>query len=226
MKLLSVILSGGAGTRLWPVSRQAHPKPFLELGGSTLLEQAVVRGQACGADELLLVTNEDHYHLSQSVLMQMGSAPATHFLLEPKGRNTAAAIALAALYCELRHGGDMPMLVLPADHLIPDTENFVLCCMEAVRLAIAGRIVVFGIQPTHPDTGFGYIEVAKSSRQSQPVLGFVEKPDLETAQEYLASGRYYWNGGMFCFTAATILAALREHAPEVMAACCFKSYAF
>lgn len=217
MNLLSVILSGGAGTRLWPVSRQAYPKPFLELGGSTLLEQAIARGQACGADELLLVTNEDHYHLSQSLLAQMRSAPSAHFLLEPKGRNTAAAIALAALHCVQRHGDNVPMLVLPADHLIPDTEDFVLCAMEAVRLAIAGRIVVFGIQPTHPDTGFGYIEVAKPSRHSQSVLGFVEKPDLLTAQEYLASGRYYWNSGMFCFTAGTILAGLKEHSPQVLA---------
>ena len=114
MNLLSVILSGGAGTRLWPVSRQTYPKPFLNLGGSTLLEQAITRGQACGADELLLVTNHEHYHLSRSLLAQMSGAPSVHYMLEPKGRNTAPAIALAALDCAARHGGQTPMLVLPA----------------------------------------------------------------------------------------------------------------
>ena len=216
MNLLSVILSGGAGTRLWPVSRQTYPKPFLNLGGSTLLEQAIVRGQACGADELLLVTNQDHYHLSRSLMGQIPEAPSAHYLLEPSGRNTAPAIALAALDCAARHGGSTPMLVLPADHLIPDTESFVLCAMEAADLARQGQIVVFGIQPTHPDTGFGYIEVSQPSRKSQKVQRFVEKPDLDTAQQYLATGRYYWNSGMFCFTAQTILDALEQHSPSIL----------
>ena len=218
MNLLSVILSGGAGTRLWPVSRQTYPKPFLSLGGSTLLEQAITRGQACGADELLLVTNHEHYHLSRSLLAQMSGAPSVHYMLEPKGRNTAPAIALAALDCAARHGGQTPMLVLPADHLIPDTETFVLCVMEALQLARLGQIVVFGIQPTQPDTGFGYIEVAQTGRNSQKVLRFVEKPDLATAQQYLATGRHYWNSGMFCFSAQTILDALELHAPTVLSA--------
>lgn len=216
MNLLSVILSGGAGTRLWPVSRQTYPKPFLDLGGSTLLEQAISRGQACGADELLLVTNHEHYHLSRSLLAQMPEAPSVHYMLEPKGRNTAPAIALAALDCAARHGAQTPMLVLPADHLIPDTKTFVLCAMEAVQLARQGQIVVFGIQPTQPDTGFGYIEVAQVGRNSQKVLRFVEKPDLATAQQYLATGRHYWNSGMFCFSAQTILDALELHAPSVL----------
>ena len=218
MTLLSVILSGGAVTRLWPVSRQTYPKPFLNLGGSTLLEQAITRGQACGADELLLVTNHEHYHLSRSLLAQMSGAPSVHYMLEPKGRNTAPAIALAALDCAARHGGQTPMLVLPADHLIPDTETFVLCVMEALQLARLGQIVVFGIQPTQPDTGFGYIEVAQTGRNSQKVLRFVEKPDLATAQQYLATGRHYWNSGMFCFSAQTILDALELHAPTVLSA--------
>lgn len=218
MNLLSVVLSGGAGTRLWPVSRQAYPKPFLQLGGSSLLEQAIDRGRACGADELLLVTNEDHYHLSRTLLAQMQDAPTTHFLLEPKGRNTAPAIALAALSCAARHGEDALMLVLPADHLIPDSEAFVLSVMDALQHAKQGRIVVFGIQPTHPDTGFGYIEVEQTGGGSQPVRRFVEKPDLPTAQQYLATGRHYWNSGMFCFSARTILEALRLHAPAVLEA--------
>ena len=216
MKLVSVVLSGGAGTRLWPASRQAFPKPFMKLGGATLLAQAIQRGQACGTDELLLITNEDHQFLSQSVLAELADPPHASFLLEPKGRNTGPAIALAALRVEQVYGRDAVMLVLPADHLIPDTAAFVACAMDAAELARKGRLVVFGIHPTHPDSGFGYLEVEHVSRHSQPVLRFVEKPDAETAQAYLATGRYYWNSGMFCFTAGTILDALEEHAPHAL----------
>ncbi|MDG5977192.1 mannose-1-phosphate guanylyltransferase/mannose-6-phosphate isomerase [Hydrogenophaga taeniospiralis CCUG 15921] len=218
MKLISVVLSGGAGTRLWPASRQAYPKPFMKLGGSALLEQAITRGQACGTDDLLIVTNQDHLFLTQGLLSDMADPPRVRYLLEPKGRNTAPAIALAALDCQAAHGDDAVMLVLPADHLIPDTEAFVANALEAVRQAQKGRLVVFGIQPTSPETGFGYIEVAKLGRDVQPVLKFVEKPDLATAQEYLATGRFYWNSGMFCFTAGAMLAALAQHAPDVLQA--------
>lgn len=216
MKLVSVVLSGGAGTRLWPASRQAYPKPFMKLGGRTLLEQAISRGQACGTDHLIVVTNQDHLFLTQGLLAEMSDPPHPHYLLEPKGRNTAPAIALAALACRKLHGDDAVMLVLPADHLIPDTESFVANALEAARHATEGHLVVFGIQPTGPETGFGYIEVAKVGRQAQPVLQFVEKPDLATAKEYLATGRYYWNSGMFCFTAKVILEALAKHAPDVL----------
>lgn len=218
MKLVSVVLSGGAGTRLWPASRQAYPKPFMKLGGKTLLEQAVVRGQACGTDHLLVVTNQDHLFLTQGLLADMADPPRPHYLLEPKGRNTAPAIALAALACQQTHGGDAVMLVLPADHLIPDTESFVANAREAARLAHEGHLVVFGIQPTAPETGFGYIEVAKIGRESQAVQRFVEKPDQATAQEYLATGRFYWNSGMFCFTAQAIIDALAAHSPDVLSA--------
>jgi len=218
MQLISIVLSGGAGTRLWPVSRQALPKPFMKLGGSSLLQQAIDRGQACGTDDVLVVTNQDHLFLTRGVLAAMSDPPHARYLLEPKGRNTAPAIALAALACAADHGLDVVMLVLPADHLIPDTESFVASALEAVRQAHRGQLVVFGISPTSPETGFGYVEVARVSRESQQALRFVEKPDLATAGEYLSTGRYYWNGGMFCFTAGAILQALREHAPEVLAA--------
>lgn len=218
MKLVSVVLSGGAGTRLWPASRQAYPKPFLKVGGSPLLDQAIGRGQACGTDELLVVTNQDHLFLTSGLIDQMGDPPRTHYLLEPKGRNTGPAIALAALHCAKEHGPDAIMLVLPADHLIPDTEAFVACALEAADIAAQGRLVVFGIHPTGPDTGFGYLEVGHVARQNQPVLRFVEKPDLATAQAYLATGRYYWNSGMFCFKAHAILDAMAEHAPHALEA--------
>ncbi|MFS2102755.1 mannose-1-phosphate guanylyltransferase/mannose-6-phosphate isomerase [Variovorax sp. Varisp85] len=218
MRLLSVVLSGGAGSRLWPASRQAFPKPFMKIGDSTLLQQAIERGQACGTGELLIVTNKDHLFLTKDVLAQMSDPPATTYLLEPKGRNTGPAIALAALQCASQFSGDTVMLVLSADHLVPDVPAFVASASEAFRLAQEGNLVVFGVSPTSPDTGFGYIEVEHVSRASQSVRRFVEKPDLETAQQYLATGRYYWNSGMFSFTADTIIAAFERHAPDVIRA--------
>jgi mannose-1-phosphate guanylyltransferase/mannose-6-phosphate isomerase len=218
MKLISVVLSGGAGTRLWPASRQAYPKPFMKLGGTALLEQAIARGQACGASEALIVTNQDHLFLTQNLIAEMNDQPRTKYLLEPKGRNTAPAIALAALAVAQTHGPDAVMLVLPADHLIPDNSAFVADAMRAAAVARKGQLVTFGIQPTGPETGFGYIEVAKVSSEPQQVMKFVEKPDLATAQEYLATGRFYWNSGMFCFTAGTFLDAMKLHAPDVLEA--------
>jgi mannose-1-phosphate guanylyltransferase / mannose-6-phosphate isomerase len=218
MKLISVVLSGGAGTRLWPASRQAYPKPFISLGGSPLLQQAVERGQACGADETMIVTNQDYLFLTREVIANLEDPPKTSYLLEPKGRNTAPAIALAALACSQAHGPDVVMMVLPADHLIPDSEAFVSNALEAARHALQGQLVVFGISPTAPETGFGYIEVAKIERTPQKALRFVEKPDAATASQYLSTGRYYWNSGMFCFTAGTILQAFKDHSPEVLTA--------
>jgi len=218
MKLISVVLSGGAGTRLWPASRQGYPKPFMKLGGVALLEQAITRGQACGTDDVLIVTNQDHFYLTQDLVGEMTAPPHASYLLEPEGRNTAPAIALAALACAQAHGPEAVMLVLPADHLIPDTESFVVNALEAARLAQQGSLVVFGINPTGPETGFGYIEVPQIGRDAQTVLKFVEKPDQATAQQYLATGRFYWNSGMFCFTAGALLSALAQHAPEVLQA--------
>ncbi|MGJ7606402.1 mannose-1-phosphate guanylyltransferase/mannose-6-phosphate isomerase [Variovorax sp. LT1R20] len=218
MRVLSVVLSGGAGSRLWPASRQAFPKPFMKLGGTTLLQQAIERGQACGTGDLMVVTNKDHLFLTKDVLRQMSDPPEATLLLEPRGRNTGPAIALAALQCIRQFSGDTVMLVLSADHLVPDVEAFVASANQAFRLATQGKLVVFGINPTGPDTGFGYVEVAKVSRESQAAKRFVEKPDLQTAQEYLATGRYYWNSGMFCFTADAIVAAFERHAPELLAA--------
>ena len=190
----------------------------MKLGGSALLEQAIARGQACGTDEVLIVTNQDHLFLTQNLVAEMGDPPHVSYLLEPKGRNTAPAIALAALAVAEQHGLDAVMLVLAADHLIPDTSAFVANVLQAARHAQKGQLVVFGIQPAGPETGFGYIEVAKVGGDPQPVIKFVEKPNLATAQAYLATGRYFWNSGMFCFTAGTMLEALKQHSPEVLLA--------
>lgn len=218
MKLVSVVLSGGAGTRLWPASRQAFPKPFMKLGGKALLEQAISRGQSCGTGDLFIVTNQDHLFLTQGLIAEMAQPPKVSYLLEPKGRNTAPAIALAALAVAEQHGRDAVMLVLAADHLIPDTAAFVANSLEAARLALQGQLVVFGIRPSGPETGFGYVEVAEVGDQAQAVIKFVEKPNLETAQEYLATGRFFWNSGMFCFTAGAMLDALAAHAPQLFTA--------
>lgn len=216
MKLISVVVSGGAGARLWPVSRQSFPKPFMKLRGSSLLAQAIVRGQACGAADLLIVTGEDHLFLTLDVVGEIEPKPHTSYLLEPMGRNTAPAITMAALTCERDHGPEAVMLVLPADHLIPDTAAFAACAFEAAKFALEGRLVVFGIAPTAPETGYGYIEVAEANSKSQDVLRFVEKPAREAAMKYIASERFYWNSGMFCFTAGAILEALKRHSPELL----------
>lgn len=188
----------------------------MAVGGSALLEQAISRAQACGTPEVMIVTNQDHLFLTQNLVGEMSSPPRVSYLLEPKGRNTAPAIALAALEVARAHGPETVMLVLPADHLIPDTSAFVANALEAARQAQRGQLVVFGVQPTGPETGFGYIEVARVAAETQRVLKFVEKPDRKTAIEYLATGRYYWNSGMFCFTAETMINALTEYAPEVL----------
>lgn len=230
MNLISVVLSGGAGTRLWPESRKAMPKPFMNVGGSTLLAQTFRRGLACGAAHTVIVTNQDYLFLTADVARDVASAmampdgssgstshpPKFDYVLEPAGRNTAPAIAIAALQCAEQFGEDAVMLVLAADHLIPDTEAFVACVKQAAVAASAGKLVVFGVVPTSPETGFGYIEVSKPSADVQGVLRFVEKPNAATAMQYLQTGRYYWNSGMFCFTAKTILTALAQHAPAVM----------
>ena len=218
MKVVPVVLCGGSGSRLWPVSRQDFPKPFMKMDGKTLFEHAVERGQACGFDDLLIVANENHFFQMKSILDGISDPPQTDYLLEPSGRNTAPAVALAALHIADRHGPDSVMLVLSADHLIPDTSAFVANALDAMRQAQLGQLVVFGIKPTSPETGFGYIKVSNSASIIQPVQEFVEKPNHAAAMEYLASGLHYWNSGMFCFTAGSYLTALEQLSPEVLGA--------
>jgi mannose-1-phosphate guanylyltransferase/mannose-6-phosphate isomerase len=218
--LIPVILSGGAGTRLWPVSRRAHPKPFMQLtDGESLSEKTWLRARdIAGAAPILTVTSRDYYFYTRDLYARLDQgATSSLFLLEPLGRNTAPAIALAA-FCIREHAGDDAcMMVMPADHLIRDTRNFQASVQEARQLALQGHLVTFGMHPTHPETGFGYIRQGEALTPTGGfrVAAFVEKPDLETAEAYLESGEYHWNSGMFCFQVSAILKALGRYAPEV-----------
>ncbi len=225
MVLVPIILSGGAGTRLWPLSREAAPKPFMPLpDGDTLLGKTAVRAASLPSIAgLLTITNRDYYFHTRDVYAgaRMPHAEAQRrwtYLLEPFGRNTAPAIALGALYAESVYGGDITLLVLPADHLIQDNVAFAAAVERAATLARGGWLATFGIQPTHPETGYGYIECGEALDVADTfrVRRFIEKPPLADAAAFLATGRHAWNSGMFCFTPATILAAFDEHAPVVI----------
>ena len=218
--MVPVILSGGSGTRLWPVSRRAHPKPFMKLvDGESLAEKTFRR--ALGVSEsspVLTVTSRDYYFYTRDLYDEVDGQQHEHpFLLEPVGRNTAPAIALAALYVQDVLGPDAVMLVLPADHLIRDEESFGASVDAARGLAERGYLVTFGIHPTHPETGYGYIRQGKPIENSSghEVAAFVEKPDEDTAMEYVESGQYGWNSGMFCFAAGAFLEAIAEFAPDI-----------
>lgn len=220
VKLIPVILCGGAGSRLWPVSRELHPKPFIRLAdGQSLLQKAWLRGAVLpDAIEMLTVTNRELFFKTDDEYREVASIPenkelANRFILEPFGRNTAPAIAAAALQVASTHGENACMLVLAADHLIADHAAFAQAVAKAMELAAHGKLVTFGIKPDMPETGYGYIEA-----DGNDVKRFVEKPDLEKAQEYVKSGRYLWNSGMFCFQAGVMLREMQQHCPAILEA--------
>jgi mannose-1-phosphate guanylyltransferase len=212
--IIPTILCGGAGSRLWPVSREQHPKPFIRLAdGQSLLQKAFLRGaQLSGVAEVLTVTNRELFFKTEDEFREVNTAGvATSFILEPFGRNTAPAIVAAALHVVKAYGDDAIMLVLAADHLISDQAAFQDAVLKATELAAQGKLVTFGIQPEGPETGYGYIEA-----DGNTVLRFVEKPSLETAQEYLASGQFLWNSGMFCFSAGSLLREMEKYHPQIV----------
>ena len=205
-----VILCGGSGTRLWPVSRKAKPKPFLPLvGETTLFEQAI--GRVAGDDRFappMVVAGSQHIDLIEA---QMGAGSGQRLVVEPMGRNTAPAIALAAALLPR----DDIMLVCPSDHHIADEAAFRAAAIAAAQLASDDWMVSFGIAPTHPETGYGYLHRGEEMPGGNKIAQFVEKPDLERAEAYLASGEYSWNGGIFAFRAGALLDELATHRPDM-----------
>ena len=211
-----VLLSGGSGTRLWPLSREAYPKQFLPLAGEqTMLQETWRRVAPLAGAAPIVVANEEHRFLAAEQLRLVGVENAA-IVLEPAGRNTAPAIAAAALQA-LAGGGDPLLLVLPSDHVVRDAGAFQAAVSEAMPAAEDGALVTFGIVADAPETGFGYIQ-AGAGEGVRPVLRFVEKPDADTARGYLDSGDYYWNSGMFLFRASRYLEELEKFQPEIVAA--------
>ncbi|MCC8363950.1 mannose-1-phosphate guanylyltransferase/mannose-6-phosphate isomerase [Lysobacter sp. A6] len=216
--LQPVLLSGGSGTRLWPLSREAYPKQFLPLvGEDTMLQATWLRVASLAGAPPIVVANESHRFLVAEQLRLIG-APVPRILLEPTGRNTAPAIAVAAMQA-LAEGNDPLLLVLPSDHVVADVDAFHAAIADARAAAEGGALVTFGIVPTIPETGFGYIEADGAGAGVRAVMRFVEKPDLATAERYLASGGYYWNSGMFLFRASRVLAELQRFRPDIVDAC-------
>ena len=217
--LVPVILSGGAGTRLWPLSRELHPKQLLALvGRATMLQDTVRRLAGLEVAAPMVVCNEAHRFLVAEQLRSIDSRPRA-IVLEPVGRNTAPAIALAAHATLAGEEGDPLLLVLPADHVIPDVAAFHRAIEVAAAAARNGALVTFGIVPATPEIGYGYIRRGALLGGSYRIAEFVEKPELERAQAFLSSGEYYWNSGMFLFRARRYLEELEKFAPDIAAAC-------
>ncbi len=218
MTLVPVLLSGGSGTRLWPLSREAYPKQFLPLVGThTLLQDTWLRLNGLEAAAPLVVANEEHRFIVAEQLREAGCVPAA-LLLEPVGRNTAPAIAVAALEALRLHGSDALLLVLPTDHVVRDAAAFRSAVQAALPAARAGKLVTFGIVPQAPETGYGYIHAAAGDGV-RAVRRFVEKPDAARAAQYLAAGDYYWNSGMFLVAAQRYQDELERLQPAMLAAC-------
>jgi len=215
--IVPVILAGGSGTRLWPVSRNAYPKQLLPLfGDKTMLQETVLRTRfIANVSSPIVICNQEHRFLVAEQLQEIGIHDAT-IILEPMGKNTAPAVAIAALYQEKK---DSILLVLPADHLIKDVQDFTDLVNQAVKHALADRMVTFGVVPTRPETGYGYIKISQPIDDAYRVAQFVEKPDLAVAKSYIESGHYYWNSGMFMFRASKYLSELELYASSIFNVC-------
>ena len=215
MSVTPVLLCGGSGSRLWPLSRKSYPKQFVPLLGDQTLFQASA-SRLAGFEKPLIVTGSDFRFIVTEQLAAIGIDPGA-ILLEPTGRNTAPAVLAAALYLHAQDP-EAVMLVCPSDHLIPDADSFLAAAQSALDVARTGQLVTFGIAPTHPETGYGYLELAGPADGGPVALQrFVEKPDAETAAALVASGKHMWNAGIFMFSASAIIAAFKAHAPGLMA---------
>ena len=216
--IIPVILSGGSGTRLWPLSRKLHPKQFIELMGKTTLFQEAVLRLPESIENPLIICNEEHRFLAAEQLRKINKEPK-NIILEPVGRNTAPAIALAALK-SIKESEDAILLVLSADHLIQDMDKFHQAIALATKQAEQNKLVTFGIAPNKIETGYGYIKANISKNKNYyDIDEFVEKPDYKTAKKYVDSGGYFWNSGMFMFKASVYLSELEKYEPEILSAC-------
>lgn len=215
MKICSVVMAGGSGSRLWPLSRAAHPKQFLTLHGeNTMLQATFKRLGKLNISSSVTICNEEHRFFVAEQLREIDKLGS--IILEPTGRNTAPAIALAAIAIKKE---DPLMLVLAADHVIQDQTSFENSVKKAIPLAEAGKLVTFGIVPSEPNTGYGYIKKGKTEGSGFLVDKFVEKPSSEIAKDYLASGDYLWNSGMFLIKASRYLEELEKFRPDIFNAC-------
>ena len=213
-KIQPVILAGGTGSRLWPLSRELYPKQLLRLTSNTSLLQATLL-RIKDLPEIMppvIVVGEKHRFITKNQVEELECFDNYSILLEPVGKNTAPAICGAAEFCR-QQGEDVVLLILPADHVVMYPEKFTEAVRQAVELAAEGAVVTFGIQPTGPEIGYGYIEQGEGNR----VASFKEKPDLAVAMDYLAKGNYFWNSGMFAFTVGTFMREMEKHAPEMLA---------
>ncbi len=216
--IIPTIMAGGSGTRLWPLSRSLYPKQFLPLNGeNTMLQTTVQRLKGLGVQAPLTICNEEHRFIVAEQLREIGKLGS--IILEPQGRNTAPAIALAAEVANANSDKDPLLLVLAADHVIQNEVAFVRAVKQAIPLAEQGNLVTFGIVPQSAHTGYGYIQRGEVFGEGFKVNQFVEKPDTETAQSYVDDGAFYWNSGMFLFRASRYLAELKKHRLDIAEAC-------
>lgn len=223
MSMIPVVIAGGSGTRLWPLSRKSYPKQFIQLvSDRTMLHETCARIEGMEFLPPLFICGEDHRFIVAEQLRHGGQVSGK-ILLEPEGRNTAPAVALAACYAlESAHKGDDPvLLVLAADHFIKDPQMFQHAVNAAMPFAEQGKLVTFGVVPTAPETGYGYIKCGEitGGGPAQMVDAFIEKPSRDVAEAYLAEGGYLWNSGMFLFRAGRFLEELGRHCPGILAAC-------
>jgi mannose-1-phosphate guanylyltransferase/mannose-6-phosphate isomerase len=221
--IIPVILAGGTGSRLWPLSRSAYPKQLLPLiSGKTMLQETLLRIQpVAGIQPPIVICNQEHRFLVAEQLKEIGIDNAV-IILEPVGRGTAPAVAIAALYLKKQFKEQDPILfILPADHVIQDQPKLIAAIQVAVANAEHNQLVTFGIQPTQPEIAYGYIKANSDFNEyhAHPVIEFVEKPDQETARQYLLSGQYYWNSGMFMFKSSSFLNECASYAPDILQAC-------
>jgi mannose-1-phosphate guanylyltransferase/mannose-6-phosphate isomerase len=218
LKVYPILLAGGTGTRLWPVSRELYPKQLVKFVGEDSLLQGTIKrlSPVLNPENVKVVCGEQHFHETARQIENLGLAPQGKLICEPSGRNTAPAILLAVLHI-LAIDQDAVLCIFPADHVIQNLDDFHDRLRAAIALATDGHIVTFGIQPHYPETGYGYIECGKTLDHDARVLKrFVEKPDLATAQKYIKAGNFFWNSGMFAFKASVILAEFKSHQPDLL----------